>query len=113
MTNKREVGGKGAGLEWLAQNTDLGFEVPEFDEIGVENFNPILQQYLVGKLTSILTGSVSSVNRLPKEFDSVIQELVAKYEERPIIVRSNSFLEDGDTVYPLAFCFSLYWLRCC
>ena len=89
-------GGKGAGLEWLAENIDLGFDVPQFDEIGIEHFEPILKQHLIGRMVSALTMSEHSVNRLPHEFDNIIQELAIKYNGKPSMVRSNSHLEDRD-----------------
>ena len=89
-------GGKSRGLEELITSSDLGYFVPKYDSIRMEYFESILRQHLVSRLTSLLTNSQFTVTKLPEQFNAVLKILADKYKRRQVMVRSNSYLEDGD-----------------
>tara|TARA_Y100000310_G_C20528202_1_gene737138 strand:- start:607 stop:837 length:231 start_codon:yes stop_codon:yes gene_type:complete len=56
------LGGKGAGLVWLRDNQDLGFNVPEFEIIDTRFHEEFLKQLGVAQLAALLQGSVSGMD---------------------------------------------------
>ena len=96
MNNSDMSGGKSRGLEELITSSDLGYFVPEYESVRMEYFESILRQHLVSRLTSLLTNSQFTVTKLPEQFNAVLKILADKYKRRQVMVRSNSYLEDGD-----------------
>ncbi len=75
MERNPEFGGKGNGLVWLAQNTDLGFEVPRFEIIDTSFHN---------------SGNL-------KKLEDRCTELADKFQGEEVAVRSSAVLsEDSD-----------------
>jgi phosphoenolpyruvate synthase/pyruvate phosphate dikinase len=70
-------GGKGEGLIWLLDNTDIGYKVPEFDIIDTSYYLDFLQ------------GNTGSLQRL-------CNELALKYKGRNVAVRSSAVLSEDN-----------------
>ncbi|MBU0536699.1 MAG: hypothetical protein KKE20_07060, partial [Nanoarchaeota archaeon] len=103
MGDVKLIGGKGAGLVWLAENTDLGFEVPDFEIIDTTFYEDFIKQSLFARLASMLhekaepdktfTGAFSVPGRL-EERCNVLYE---KFKGDSVAVRSSGVVsEDSD-----------------
>ena len=75
MERKLELGGKGNGLVWLSQNTDLGFTVPRFEIID--------SSFYVASIPFCLERFGSFWDRMPAVSDG--KSLGARPSERGIL----------------------------
>lgn len=99
-----KVGGKGAGLIWLAQNTDLGYKVPEFEIIDASFYEDFIRQQKVAQFDALLhtiaTGKEFRGLFNPRRFGTLEEkctELSEKFKGRAIAVRSSAVVsEDSD-----------------
>jgi hypothetical protein len=96
-------GGKAKGLEELTRFTHLGYSVPEYDEIGFSQYESVQKRLEMANLVGVLKAKIAGngpaelgiLTELPPELDENVNQLLSKYKGEDIIVRSNSFLEDG------------------
>ncbi|MBS3079103.1 hypothetical protein J4218_03205 [Candidatus Pacearchaeota archaeon] len=80
MERKSEFGGKGNGLVWLAQNTDLGYDVPQFEIIDTSFYEQFKGQ-----------------SQTPQRLEEKCRELSQKFSGRAVSVRSSGVVsEDND-----------------
>lgn len=75
----QKFGGKGTGLIWLSQNTDLGFNVPEFEIIDTSYHEEFLKQ-------------PSCTESLEKK----CLELADKFKEKSVAVRSSAVVSEDN-----------------
>src|SRR3989344_4682473 len=93
------LGGKGAGLVWLSQNTDLGFEVPEFEVVDTSYYEEWQRQLGIAKLAAILKSKASG-NRefvnvpFPRRLEEKCVELAQRFEGREVAVRSSAVVSE-------------------
>ena len=93
------LGGKGAGLVWLSQNTDLGFEVPEFEVVDTSYYEEWQRQLGIAKLAAILKSKASG-NRefvnvpFPRRLEVKCVELAQRFEGREVAVRSSAVVSE-------------------
>ncbi|KYK26832.1 hypothetical protein AYK26_04570 [Euryarchaeota archaeon SM23-78] len=96
-------GGKSRGLEQLLQHTDLGYSVPEYDQIDVSYYDAVEKQEQMALMASFLSASKKPdkrvmpyvASKLPTVIEERVSELANKYKGKNVIVRSDSFREDG------------------
>lgn len=101
MTNT--VGGKRKGLISLIDNTDLGYKVPDSDDIGMSYYEFVERQFEIAKLAAILNVLKNQgtavfqpvITKLPPEVEKRVSELAEKYQSQDVIARSNSLREGG------------------
>ncbi|MBW2982079.1 PEP/pyruvate-binding domain-containing protein, partial [Candidatus Woesearchaeota archaeon] len=100
----QKYGGKGNGLIWLAENTDLGYTVPEFKIIDTSFYEECLKQELLAQLASQIyqlhnpdEKVTSRVERIPKRLEEKCRELSREFKGRAVSVRSSAVVsEDSD-----------------
>jgi len=102
--NIKKYGGKGTGLIWLAENTDLGYTVPEFRIIDTSFYEECLKQELLAQLASQIyqvhnpnENVTARVDRIPKRLEEKCRELAREFKGRSVSVRSSAVVsEDSD-----------------
>ena len=116
--NKLAVfGGKAKGLVWLTENTDLGFQVPEFDTIAPSYYEDIIKQRLVAQIAGMLqtkatgqphTGSIIGV---PKGLEDRCKELANQFSGKSVMVRSSGVLSEDSDIYSGAGIYDSFEIR--
>lgn len=108
MSSKDDIlknGGKGSGLTWLTQNTDIGYSVPEFDIIDTSYHEDFLKQPGLAQIAAMLHNKANpeddyvDVYQSPKRLDEICKELTEKFQGRSVAVRSSAVVsEDNDSL---------------
>lgn len=103
MSKITAMGGKGKGLVWLAENADLGYQVPKFDIIDPSYHEDVLKQEslagIIGILQTRATGQqhIGKATRVVRRLEDRCQELANQFNGKSVMVRSSAVLsEDSD-----------------
>lgn len=102
MSEIAQIGGKGKGLVWLSQNTDLGYKVPEFDIIDASFYDEAMKQLELGRVLRFVRGiqepsMIVEGVCVPKRLEERCTELAQRFTGRGIAVRSSGLIsEDND-----------------
>ncbi|MFH1308120.1 MAG: PEP/pyruvate-binding domain-containing protein [archaeon] len=101
MTSR--LGCKGQGLVWLAENSDIGYTVPEFEVIDSSYYEELLKQQKLAQLSSLLHNIVNPEDNfvgrwnIPARLEEKCRALSKQFRGREIAVRSSALLsEDSD-----------------
>lgn len=103
MDGDGALGGKANGLNLLAQNTDLGFRVLDFEVIDAFHYDDFLKQRELAHLSALLLQrdhpqekTVGVVERVPKRLEDRCFELSQKFGGLNVAVRSSgTIFEDN------------------
>ena len=90
------IGGKGQGLEFLLENTNGEFIVPQFRVVDSSHYQEILKQIQFARVASILSRKNYTISSLPKSIKNVLNDLYSQFHPENTIVRSSSIKEDGE-----------------
>ncbi|MEK6855830.1 MAG: PEP/pyruvate-binding domain-containing protein [Nanoarchaeota archaeon] len=96
MTEQRNLGGKGKGLDWLVKNQKLGYKVPRFDGIDISFSQDIQKQAEIAKIASVLSGKPYVAEILPEQIAKKVKSLTARFGKQAVAIRSSSSHEDGN-----------------
>ena len=97
-------GGKGNGLLWLAENTDLGFQVPKFEIIDTSYYEDFLRQPVLDQFARRIyqrahpdERGVGTHHKCPKRLEEKCIELFQMFNGTGVAVRSSGVVsEDSD-----------------
>jgi len=100
----QKYGGKGSGLIWLTNNTDLGYKVPHFSIIDTSYHEECLKQELFATLASQIyqihhpdEQVRGKIERIPQRLEEKCKALTRKFKGRAVSVRSSAVVsEDSD-----------------
>jgi len=99
--NISRLGGKGAGLVWLTKNTDLGFNVPEFEIIDISFYEDYLF-YLV---------SDDDSRNCPDNLREKCSGLAKKFNGKNIAIRSSGVISEDSDKFSGAGIYDTFFLK--
>lgn len=100
----KKFGGKGAGLVWLAQNTDIGYNVPEFGIIDTSYYEDFLKQAGLARIAALLRNKANPGENhvgtympgCPKRLEERCMELAEKCRGMAVAVRSSAVVSEDN-----------------
>ena len=99
---EQDLGGKGNGLVWLSQNTDLGYHVPKFEVIDASYYDEYTKQPYIAQFVSILHNVVSQENfrgavvSVPRRLEEKCRKLADTFSGKEIAVRSSGVISEDN-----------------
>lgn len=116
MNEHNTVGGKGTGLLWLCQHTDLGFSVPEFEIIDTSYYDEIKRHQKLSQLTALLKqikndGKWIGSYHPPSRLEERCNDLIARFTGRDIAIRSSAVISEDSTQFSGAGIYKTYFIK--
>jgi len=105
MDNILAKGGKGKGLVWLAENTDIGYSVPKFDILNISYHEDILKQgalaNIIGALQTKVTGQlyVGKITGNVKRLEDKCEYLANQFKGKNVMVRSSALISEDNNKF--------------
>ncbi len=93
------AGGKLEGLELLANHHKIGFKTIPFYELDHSLFEYVERQRLAAQIATLLSKERHVPSKLPSEINERVKGLAAKYDGKPVIVRSHSLREGQENSF--------------
>lgn len=99
----KRFGGKGSGLMWLAQNTDLGYIMPTFEIIDTSYYEDFLRQPIMAQIVALLHNRANPGDnhvgvyepKCPERLEERCRELLTeRFSGRAVAVRSSAVISE-------------------
>lgn len=115
----QKFGGKGAGLIWLNQNTDLGYNIPEFDIIDTSYYEDFLKQPVIAQIAALLHNRATPDDnhigfynpKCHKRLEDRCNELAEKFNGRAVAVRSSGVVSEDNEKLSGAGIYDTFFLK--
>lgn len=115
----QKFGGKGAGLIWLVQNTDIGYNVPEFEIIDTSYYEDFLKQPGLARIAALLRNKANPGENhvgtympgCPKRLEDRCRELAEKFKGMAVVVRSSAVVSEDNEKLSGAGIYDTYFLK--
>jgi phosphoenolpyruvate synthase/pyruvate phosphate dikinase len=117
MESRSQYGGKGNGLLLLTQNTDLGFEVPNFEIIDTSFYENVLTQRQLAEISALMMTRVTGqqhmgrVLRVPKRLEDKCSEISETFKGNKLAIRSSAVISEDTSKFSGAGIYSTFFVE--